>query len=92
MFSSLFHLSSLIGLQPFSVVLVVVIDPSRNYGKPKEKKMNDKSKIPNTEAVIHEIQRRGNIAPLALIHQTTNNVDIGSYSVYKTEWPVNVET
>ena len=44
-------------------------------------KMNDKSKIPYTEAVIHEIQRRGNIAPLALIHQSTDNVDIGPYSV-----------
>ena len=44
-------------------------------------KFNEKSKIPYTEAVIHEIQRRGNIAPLALIHQTTNNVDIGPYSV-----------
>ena len=44
-------------------------------------KMNDKSKIPYTEAVIHEIQRRGNIGPLAIFHQTTTNVDIGCFSV-----------
>merc|ERR1712224_3747 len=42
--------------------------------------MNEKNKIPYTEAVIHEVQRRGNISPLAL-HQTTTNIDIGTYSV-----------
>jgi len=47
----------------------------------KKVKMSDKNKIPYTEAVIHEIQRRGNIAPLAIFHQTTTNVDIGPYSV-----------
>ena len=53
---------------------------NQNIGNIKVK-MDKKNKIPYTEAVIHEIQRRGNIAPLALIHQSTDNVDIGPYSV-----------
>ena len=43
--------------------------------------MNEKYKIPYTEAVIHEIQRKANILPLSLFHQTKTNVEIGSYSV-----------
>ena len=53
---------------------------NQNIGD-KKLKMSDKNKIPYTEAVIHEIQRRGNIGPLAIFHQTTTNVDIGSFSV-----------
>ena len=53
---------------------------NQNIGS-KKLKMSDKNNIPYTEAVIHEIQRRGNIAPLSLIHQTTTNIDIGPYSV-----------
>ena len=35
--------------------------------------MSDKSLAPYTEAVLHEIQRKGNIAPMAVLHQTTPN-------------------
>ena len=53
---------------------------NQNIGSIKVK-MDEKNKIPYTEAVIHEIQRRGNIGPLAIFHQTTTNVDVGSFSV-----------
>ena len=38
--------------------------------------MSDKSLAPYTEAVLHEIQRKGNIAPLALFHQNNQPLEI----------------
>ena len=46
----------------------------------KKLKMSEKNKIPYTEAVIYEVQRKGNIVP-SLLYQTTKNVDIGEFSV-----------
>ena len=52
----------------------------QNFGSRKAK-VNEKHKIPYTEAVIHEIQRKANILPLSVWHQTKRNIDIGQYSV-----------
>ena len=42
-------------------------------------KLSDQSQIPYTDAVIHEISRRGNIGPLALLHQTSKPVKIKQF-------------
>ena len=44
--------------------------------------------MPYTEAVVHEIQRMGNIAPLGLPRVTTKDVHLGDYLIPK----VNLET
>ena len=58
----------------------VRLELEQNFGTRKAK-ANEKDKIPYTEAVIHEIQRKANILPLSVFHQTKRNVDIGQYSV-----------
>ena len=39
-------------------------------------KMSDRELTPYTEAVIHEIQRKGNIAPLSVFHFTRSSITI----------------
>ena len=55
-----------------------------NIGRYKKAKMSDKSVTPYTEAVIHEIQRKGNIAPLAIFHLVqsgTKSIQIGEHEL-----------
>ena len=52
----------------------------QNFGS-KKAAFNEKHKTPYTEAVIHEIQRRGNILPWAVFHSTKSTVGIGNYFV-----------
>ena len=47
-------------------------------------KMSDRLLTPYTEAVIHEIQRMGNIAPTAVFHQASKPLKIGMFDI-----PVN---
>lgn len=45
--------------------------------------MDDRANMPYTDAVIHEIQRFGNIAPLALPHITNKELQLEGYTVPK---------
>ena len=45
--------------------------------------MSDKSSTPYTEAVIHEIQRKGDIVTYSIFHYTSDTMDIGPYKVPK---------
>ena len=42
------------------------------------RQMNDRRNTPYTEAVLHEIQRKGNILPAAVLHYTNSHVDCGN--------------
>ena len=44
-------------------------------------KVSDRNNTPFTEAVIHEIQRKGNIAPVAVFHRTSKAVNIGRFEI-----------
>ena len=52
---------------------------NENIGS-KKFKMGEKNKIPYTEAVLYEVQRKGNIVP-SLLYQTKENIEIGDFSV-----------
>ena len=51
-----------------------------NIGSRKPK-VSDRSQTPFTEAVIHEIQRKGNIAPIGVFHRNDKIIDIGPYQI-----------
>ena len=44
-------------------------------------KVNDRNNTPYTEAVIHEIQRKGNIAPVGVFHRTSKAVKIDQFEI-----------
>ncbi|XP_056137428.1 cytochrome P450 2D10-like isoform X2 [Lampris incognitus] len=41
----------------------------------------DRHQMPYIEAVIHEVQRIGNIAPLGVFHLTSNDIELMGYSI-----------
>ena len=47
----------------------------------KKPKMSERHLTPYTEAVLHEISRKGNIAPIAIEHSTTKSIEVGSYKI-----------
>nr|AGN04309.1 cytochrome P450 [Oryzias melastigma] len=55
----------------------------RVIGKSRPPCMEDRAELPYTDAVIHEVQRIGNIAPLALPHATNKDVQLGDFTVPK---------
>ncbi|XP_056156237.1 cytochrome P450 2J2-like [Lampris incognitus] len=43
----------------------------------------DRGNLPYTNAVIHEIQRMGNVVPLNIPHATTRDIQLGEYTIPK---------
>jgi len=54
-----------------------------NLGRDKMPRLSDKASTPYTEAVIHEIQRRGNVLPLSVSHVSPPDriTKIGNYEI-----------
>lgn len=52
-------------------------------GQSRQPTMEDRANLPYTNAVIHEIQRIGNIVPLSLPHVTSRDIQLGGYTVPK---------
>ncbi|XP_029905554.1 cytochrome P450 2J2-like [Myripristis murdjan] len=55
----------------------------RVIGQSRQPSMMDRANLPYTDAVIHEIQRIGNVVPLSLRHSTTRNIQLGDYTIPK---------
>ncbi|KAM6938879.1 cytochrome P450 2J4-like [Lycodopsis pacificus] len=52
-------------------------------GQSRQPSMEDRANLPYTDAVIHEVQRMGNIVPLSLPHITNRDVQLGGYTIPK---------
>ncbi|XP_070687941.1 cytochrome P450 2J2-like [Pempheris klunzingeri] len=52
-------------------------------GRSRQPSMEDRTSLPYTDAVIHEVQRMGNIVPLSLPHVTNRDIQLGGYTVPK---------
>ncbi|XP_032901872.1 cytochrome P450 2D26-like isoform X1 [Amblyraja radiata] len=55
----------------------------RVIGNGKKPKLEDREKMPFTNAVIHETQRLGNIGPISLPHQTYRDTEVMGYTIPK---------
>lgn len=68
---------------PFRPAEKVQAEIDSVIGQSRQPTMDDRANMPYTDAVIHEIQRFGNIAPLALPHVTNKELQLEGYTVPK---------
>jgi len=54
-------------------------------GSSRQPSMTDRENMPYTDAVIHEIQRMGNIIPLNLAHMASRDTPLDKYSIPKVD-------
>ncbi|TNN69261.1 Cytochrome P450 2J6 [Liparis tanakae] len=52
-------------------------------GRSRQPSMRDCADLPYTDAVIHEVQRMGNVVPLSLPHVTNRDIQLGGYTIPK---------
>ncbi|MBN3290380.1 CP2K1 protein, partial [Polypterus senegalus] len=52
-------------------------------GKERNPQVNDRKHMPYTDAVLHEIQRFSNVAPMGVLHQTSVDTTFQGYTVPK---------
>ncbi|KAI5090443.1 cytochrome P450, family 2, subfamily AD, polypeptide 2 [Silurus meridionalis] len=52
-------------------------------GQSRQARIADKPNMPYTEAVIHEIQRLGNVVPLGLMKMATKDTELGGFFIPK---------
>lgn len=61
----------------------VQTEVDRTIGRTRQPTMADRPNLPYTDAVIHEIQRMGNIVPLNGLRMTTKDTTLGGYFLPK---------
>jgi len=62
----------------------------RVVGESRQPSLSDKDSMPYVNAVLHEIQRIGNIIPINVVRATVEDTQIGKYSIPKVCGPSNV--
>ncbi|XP_071343745.1 cytochrome P450 2J6-like isoform X2 [Trachinotus anak] len=64
----------------------------RVIGQSRQPSMDDRVNLPYTDAVVHEVQRMGNIVPLSLPHATNRSIQLGGYTIPKVNGCVSGRT